>query len=142
MAVVVAVLAAALALAGGAATPALAAVDRVTFGDVTCAPGWRAPNPGTARFAVANHSSHRATVYLFRAGSGAIVGQIRNSRPGTVRRLAARLRPGSYAWGCALRGLPRHVSDAARPLPRRRHASPRSTSPPAAAASSASCCAR
>ncbi len=112
MPVAVALTAAAVALA--VASPAAAGTDRITFGNVTCAPGWRAPNPGVARFAVANRSGHRATVYLFRAGSGAIVGQIRNSKPGSVRHLTVRLRPGSYAWGCALRGFPRHVSDAAR----------------------------
>lgn len=112
MPVAAALMAAAVALA--VASPAAAGTDRITFGNVTCAPGWRAPNPGVARFAVANRSGHRATVYLFRAGSGAILGQIRNSKPGSVRHLTVRLRPGSYAWGCALRGFPRHVSDAAR----------------------------
>jgi high-affinity iron transporter len=91
-----------------------AAAQRITFGNVTCAPGWGAPNPGRARFAVANRSGHVATIYLFRATSGAIVGQIGALEPGRTRMLTVRLRPGPYAWGCDLRGMPRHVSDAAR----------------------------
>jgi hypothetical protein len=53
-------------------------------------PAWdgQAPNSGLDHFAVVNHSGHSATVYLFHADSGAIVGQIRNSRPGSVRELA------------------------------------------------------
>ena len=88
--------------------------ERITFGNVTCAPHWQAPNPGLDHFALVNRSSHSATIYLFHADSGAIVGQIAGSRPGTVRELSVRLSPGSYAWGCDLDGLPRHVSDAAR----------------------------
>jgi iron uptake system EfeUOB component EfeO/EfeM len=88
--------------------------ERITFGNVTCAPHWQAPNPGLDHFALVNQSSHRATIYLFHADSGTIVGQITSSRPGTVRGLSVRLSPGSYTWGCDLDGLPRHVSDAAR----------------------------
>src|ERR1700728_1310971 len=99
-----------LALAArAAATPP----ETITFGTVTCAPNWRAPAPGRASFLVANHSDRTATVYLFRAGSGAIAGQLDGLRAGARRRLTVRLRPGSYAWGCDLDGAPRHVSDAA-----------------------------
>lgn len=90
------------------------AAERITFGNDTCAPGWRAPNPGLARFALVNQSGRVATIYLFHATSGAIVGQINNLAPGRTRRLTVRLKPGPYAWGCDLRGMPRHVSDAAR----------------------------
>lgn len=90
------------------------AAERITFDNDKCAPGWRAPNPGLARFAVVNQSARIATIYLFRATSGAIIGQINSLRPGRTRRLAVRLKPGPYAWGCDLQGMPRHVSDAAR----------------------------
>jgi iron uptake system EfeUOB component EfeO/EfeM len=74
----------------------------------------RRPIPDSTTSRVVNDSSHRATIYLFHADSGAIVGRITGSRPGTVRELSVRLSPGSYTWGCDLDGLPRHVSDAAR----------------------------
>ena len=90
--------------------------ERITFGDVTCAPSWRAPNPGRDRFVVVNRSHHAATVYLFHAESGAIVGSITGLKPGRARELSSRLTPGLYAWGCDLNGFPRHVSDAARVL--------------------------
>jgi high-affinity iron transporter len=90
-----------------------AGAERITFGTVTCAPGWRAPNPGVARFAVVNRSGHVATIYLFRDTSGAIVSQIDALGPGQTRELTVTLKPGPYAWGCDLRGAPRHVSDAA-----------------------------
>src|SRR5262249_38983369 len=74
---------AATASARGRAT----APERITFGDVTCAPGWRAPNPGRAHFTVVNRSGQIATVYLFRATSGVIVGQVDDLQPGNVREL-------------------------------------------------------
>ena len=73
-----------------------------------------APNPGVDRFVVVNRSHHPATVYLFHAQSGAIVGSITGLKPGSTRQLSSRLTPGLYAWGCDLNGFPRHVSDAAR----------------------------
>ena len=88
--------------------------ERITFGDVTCAPHWRAPNPGVDRFVVINRSHHPATVYLFHAHSGAIVVSITGLKPGSTRQLSSRLTPGLYAWGCDLNRFPRHVSDAAR----------------------------
>jgi high-affinity iron transporter len=91
--------------------------EPITFGDVTCAPGWAAPQPGRDRFEVANQSSRVATVYLFRADSGAIVASLRRIRPGTVRHLSATLAAGRpYAWGCDLSGYPRHVSEPQRAL--------------------------
>ena len=99
--------------AAGARAVSAAAPERITFGVVTCAPGWRAPNPGRARFAVANQSRQRATVYLYHADSGAIVATLRGVRPGAVRVVAVRLRPGPYAWACDLDGFPRHTSDSA-----------------------------
>ncbi len=110
---------AAVALAGpavGIAAPAAgaAAAERITFGDVTCAPGWPPPTAGRDRFEVVNRSSRSAAVYLFRADSGRIVAAIRGLRAGAARRLTVRLTPGPYAWGCDLRGYPRHVSEADR----------------------------
>lgn len=70
-----------------------ATAERITFGNETCAPGWDAPNPGLARFAVINQSGRIAAIYLFRATSGAIVGQINNLAPGRTRRLTVRLKP-------------------------------------------------
>jgi hypothetical protein len=93
---------------------------QITFGDVTCAPGWAAPQPGRDHFEIANQSSRVATVYLFRADSGAIVGTLRHVASGTVRRLPATLRAGRpYAWGCDLAGYPRHVSESQRALAQR-----------------------
>lgn len=99
-----------------AATPraGAAAGEPITFGEITCAPHWAAPNPGLDRFAIVNHSSHTATVYLFHADSGAIVATVHRSRAGSVHALTVRLSPGVYAWGCDLDGLPRHVSEAIR----------------------------
>jgi high-affinity iron transporter len=106
------------ARAGG--RPGAAGGERITFGDVTCAPSWPAPQPGSDRFEVANQSSRVATVYLFRADSGAIVATLHHLRPGTVRELSATLRAGRpYAWGCDLAGYPRHVSEAQRALAER-----------------------
>jgi high-affinity iron transporter len=116
------------ALAGAAAVAVAPAVARgrsgrraagvrITFGNVTCAPGWPAPQPGRDHFEVANRSSRVATVYLFRADSGAIVGSLRRVRSGTVRELSATLDAGRpYAWGCDLAGYPRHVSESQRAL--------------------------
>jgi high-affinity iron transporter len=104
------------ALATGRAGPR-AGGERITFGDVTCAPGWAAPQPGRDHFEVANQSPRVATVYLFRADSGAIVARLRRVRPGTVRDLSATLAAGRpYAWGCDLSGYPRHVSEPQRAL--------------------------
>jgi high-affinity iron transporter len=119
------------ALAGGVAVavaPAAAhgragsrpGVESISFGDVTCAPGWPAPEPGQDRFAVANRSSKVATAYLFRADSGAIVATLRRLGPGTVRAVSATLTAGRpYAWGCDLAGYPRHISEAQRALAQR-----------------------
>jgi high-affinity iron transporter len=90
-----------------AATP-----ERITFGNVTCAPGWAAPNPGRDTFVVANGSDRTATVYLYRADSGKIVGTLTELRAGTSRRLTAVLTPGPYAWACDLAGYPVHDSEA------------------------------
>ena len=91
--------------------------EQITFGDVTCAPSWPPPQPGRDRFSVENQSSRVATVYLFRADSGAIVARLRHVRPGTVREVSATLQAGRpYAWGCDLAGYPRHVSEAQRAL--------------------------
>ena len=79
---------------------------------MTCAPGWRAPNPGVARFTVVNRSGRVATIYLFRDTSGAILGEINALGPWQTRELTVTLKPGPYAWGCDLRGAPTHVSDA------------------------------
>jgi high-affinity iron transporter len=84
----------------------------ISFGTTTCAPNWRAPNPGVDHFVIANSSPRAATVYLFRSASGAIVATLRHSAPHSRRRLTVRLRPGFYSWGCDLDGYPRHVSDA------------------------------
>jgi high-affinity iron transporter len=109
-----AVLAAWLVTAAGAArVRAAPSTERITFGNTTCAPSWPAPEPGVDRFAVVNRSSRTATVYLFRADSGAIVAQISRLRAGATRRLTVRLTGGrAYAWGCDLAGYPRHVSEA------------------------------
>jgi iron uptake system EfeUOB component EfeO/EfeM len=109
LAVVAAVVMAAAAAARAAASGASA--ERITFGVVTCAPGWRTPNPGRGRFAVVNQSGHRAAVYLYRADSGAIVAQLIGLPARASRTLTVRLRPGPYAWACDLDGFPRHTSD-------------------------------
>jgi iron uptake system EfeUOB component EfeO/EfeM len=103
---------AALSALAAVATVAVAAPERISFGNVTCAPGWPPPNPGRDTFVVVNHSGRVATVYLFRADSGRIIATIRTLRAGASRRLEARLTPGPYAWGCDLRGYPKHVSEA------------------------------
>jgi high-affinity iron transporter len=89
-----------------------AAPERITFGNVTCAPSWPPPNPGRDVFQVVNQSSRAATVYLFRADSGRIVATLTGLQSGTSRRLTVTLTPGPYAWGCDLDGYPRHVSEA------------------------------
>jgi high-affinity iron transporter len=94
------------------ATAAAAAPERITFGNVTCAPAWPPPNPGRDTFLVANRSNRVATVYLFRADSGRIIATIKRLRAGASQRLTATLTPGPYAWGCDLRGYPEHVSEA------------------------------
>lgn len=110
-AVAAALWAATAAAAASTEAGAASGAQRITFGLVTCAPGWRAPNPGRARFVVANESGHRATVYLYRADSGSVVAQLTGLRAGVSRLLAVRLRPGPYAWACDLDGFPRHTSD-------------------------------
>jgi high-affinity iron transporter len=97
----------AVAAASGASSP-----ERITFGNVTCAPSWPPPNPGRDTFVVVNQSTRTATVYLFRADSGRIIDTITGLAPGASRRLTATLTPGPYAWGCDLQGYPRHVSEA------------------------------
>ena len=86
--------------------------ERITFGNVTCAPSWPPPNPGQDTFLVVNQSTRTATVYLFRADSGRIIDTLTGLAPGASRRLTATLTPGPYAWGCDLQGYPRHVSEA------------------------------
>jgi high-affinity iron transporter len=94
--------------------------ERNTFGDVTCAPSWPAPEPGRERFTVVNQSSRAATVYLFRADSGAIIATLRHVRARSSRMLSVTLLAGRpYAWGCDLAGYPRHVSEAQRALAQR-----------------------
>jgi high-affinity iron transporter len=106
------IVAVALALVLGVVATAAAAPERITFGNVTCAPGWPPPNPGRDTFVVVNQSSRAATVYLFRADSGRIIDTITALAPGASRRVTATLNPGPYAWGCDLQGYPRHVSEA------------------------------
>jgi iron uptake system EfeUOB component EfeO/EfeM len=97
----------AVAAASGASSP-----ERITFGNVTCAPSWPPPNPGRDTFLVVNQSSRTATVYLFRADSGRVIDTLTGLAAGASRRLTATLAPGPYAWGCDLQGYPRHVSEA------------------------------
>jgi high-affinity iron transporter len=96
----------------GVAGAVAAAPERITFGNVTCAPGWAAPNPGRDTFVVANGSDRTATVYLYRADSGRIVATLTGLKSGTSRRLTAVLSPGPYAWACDLAGYPVHDSEA------------------------------
>jgi high-affinity iron transporter len=107
-----AIVAVALAALLGVVATAAAAPERITFGNVTCAPNWPPPNPGRDAFQVVNQSSRAATVYLFRADSGRIVATFTDLKSGTSRRLTVTLTPGPYAWGCDLDGYPRHVSEA------------------------------
>jgi high-affinity iron transporter len=87
--------------------------ELISFGVSTCAPGWRAPNPGRASFRLHNDSSTAATVYLFVANSGRIVATASDVRANSTKPLTVKLKPGVfYAWGCDLNGYPRHVSDA------------------------------
>jgi iron uptake system EfeUOB component EfeO/EfeM len=102
----------AAALLAWAATAAAAGPERITFGNVTCAPAWPPPNPGRDTFLVRNQSDRVATVYLFRADSGRIIATLRKLKAGASRRLTVTLHPGPYAWGCDLRGYPKHVSEA------------------------------
>jgi len=93
--------------------PAVAAApERITFGNVTCAPSWTPPNPGRDTFLVVNQSTRTATVYLFRADSGRIVSTLTDLKSGSSRRVTVMLSSGPYAWGCDLQGYPRHVSEA------------------------------
>jgi high-affinity iron transporter len=114
--VVLSLVAATVALGLSAAVAATASAsgsaERITFGNVTCAPSWPPPNPGRDTFLVVNQSSRSATVYLFRADSGRIIDTITGLAAGASRRLTATLTPGPYAWGCDLQGYPRHVSEA------------------------------
>jgi iron uptake system EfeUOB component EfeO/EfeM len=115
---------AAVVTAGGSGAAAIGATtaghhhhlptELITFGEVTCAPHWYAPNKGRNRFRVRNTSHHRATIYLVRLPKGNIVGTVKHSRPGSTRRLTVRLRPGRYLWGCDLAGRPPHVSESER----------------------------
>jgi high-affinity iron transporter len=87
--------------------------QRITVTTTTCAPRWRAPNPGRDRFRIANNSRYAATVYLFHPVSGRIVATAKNVRPHRVREMVVRLKGGGhYIWGCDLRGRPPRVSDA------------------------------
>jgi high-affinity iron transporter len=107
-----AIVAVVLALLLGVVATAAAATERITFGNVTCAPSWPPPNPGRDAFKLVNQSTRTATVYLFRADSGRIVATLTGLKSGTSRRLTVTLTPGPYAWGCDLAGYPRHVSEA------------------------------
>jgi high-affinity iron transporter len=86
--------------------------ELITVTATTCAPGWQAPNPGRDHFRVANRSAKSGVIYLFHPVSGRIVATVRHSRPGRVARLTVTLRPGSYMWGCDLKGTPPRTSDA------------------------------
>ena len=68
----------------GVAVAVAAAPERITFGNVTCAPSWPPPNPGRDAFQVVNQSSRTATVYLFRADSGRIVATLTGLKSGSV----------------------------------------------------------
>lgn len=94
------------------ASTAAARPPEITFGEMTCAPGWQPPGPGRQRFTVVNDSSQTATVYLFRSDSGAITGTLTGLKPGHSRVLTARLQAKVfYSWGCDLKGATRHLSD-------------------------------
>jgi high-affinity iron transporter len=105
--------AAAVALSPGAAgSPGRVRGEEIHVGPTTCAPNWRAPNAGLDHFAVRNAAERLATVYLFHPVSGRIVGRLRALAPGTAKELTVRLTPGTYMWGCDIRGKPRRTSDA------------------------------
>jgi high-affinity iron transporter len=87
--------------------------ELITFGSQTCAARWQAPNPGRAHFRLRNLSDREATVYLFQAESGHIVGSFRKLKPGRTRAVTAKLKGGNpYEWACDLKGYPVHDSDA------------------------------
>ena len=97
----------------GASRPRSTQGERISFGTVTCAPGWQPLNPGPARFGVTNRSGRRATVYLFHSDSGAIAATLSDVPAGATRTLRVTLRAGaSYTWSCDLAGAPIHLSDA------------------------------
>ena len=81
----------AVAAASGASSP-----ERITFGNVTCAPSWPPPNPGRDTFLVVNQSSRTATVYLFRADSGRIIDTLTGLAPGASQRLTTTLTPAHF----------------------------------------------
>jgi hypothetical protein len=84
----------------------------ISFGTQTCAPRWHAPNPGRARFRLRNLSPRAATVYLFQAESGHIVGTYRHLKAHHTRTITATLKGGNpYGWACDLKGYPVHDSD-------------------------------
>ena len=113
-AVTVGAVAAAVALSPAAAVGAPSRVrgEEIHVGRTTCAPNWQAPNAGLDHFAVRNAARRPATVYLFHPVSGRIVGRLRHLAPGTAKELTVRLRPGTYMWGCDIRGKPPRTSDA------------------------------
>jgi high-affinity iron transporter len=94
------------------ATHGRARGERIIVTTTTCAPGWRAPQPGRDRFAVINQSGRRGVIYLFHPLTGKIVTRIRHDRPHSVRQLTVRMRPGTYMWGCDLAGMPPRTSEA------------------------------
>jgi high-affinity iron transporter len=98
------------AAASAATTPT--AHEKISVTTTTCAPGWRAPNPGLATFAIDNRSSFAATIYLFHPVSGDIVASVKSIAAWSTRTLTVRMRAGDdYIWGCDLAGRPPRVSD-------------------------------
>jgi high-affinity iron transporter len=85
--------------------------ERISVTTTTCAPGWRAPNPGRDHFAVANQSGRRAVIYLFHPLTGKVVAKLSHDPPHSVRELTVRLTPGVYMWGCDLHGMPPRTSE-------------------------------
>jgi high-affinity iron transporter len=84
--------------------------NTVTVTASACAPDFAALGTGSQTFTVVNKSGRGGEVFFTQANGGGVVGEIESIGPGTRTTMTVTVAAGSYAWRCAMSGVPARIS--------------------------------
>jgi high-affinity iron transporter len=99
--VLVCVVVAAWALAGGSGATGAPATAPITVSGYNCAPGWTLPPSGQHQLTVVNSGSSVVDVTLVGASNSLVFGEIDAMGPGVTRTLTVVIPPGRYRIRCS-----------------------------------------
>jgi len=86
--------------------------NTVTVTASACAPDFTTLGTGSQTFTVVNKSGRGGEVFFTQANGGGVVGEIESIGPGTRTTMTVTVAAGSYAWRCAMSGVPARISAA------------------------------